>query len=110
MSLLRRLPLKYRLPLIHGGLEAIAWTRMGRWPRQDVLLSGSLVVSGFFNESLGIGRAGRMTADALEAAGYTVIRHDLRPSFRHIIDQKATLPGQGGVWLIHANAPEVLVA
>ncbi|MCA1934378.1 MAG: glycosyltransferase [Asticcacaulis sp.] len=110
MSILRRLPLKYRLPLIHGGLEAIALTRMGHWPRADRLSSGPLVVSGFFNESQGIGRGGRLTADAFEAAGYAVIRHDLRPCFRHILDQKAVLPGKGGVWLIHANAPETLVA
>jgi len=112
MSLLRHLPLKYRLPLIHGGLEAIARTRMGGWPRRDELKRGPLVVSAFFNESLGVGRAGRLSADALEAAGHTVIRHDLRPAFRHIPDGKAVLPGgaTGGVWLIHANAPETLVA
>ncbi|MDC7685298.1 glycosyltransferase [Asticcacaulis sp. BYS171W] len=107
---LRTLPLKYRLPLIHGGLEAIALTRMGAWPKTDDLSPGRLLVSGFLTESLGIGRAGRMTADALEAAGYAVERHDMRPAFKHIIDQKAVLPGEnGGVWLIHANAPEVLV-
>lgn len=110
MSLLRRLPLKYRLPLIHGGLEAIAAPRQMRWPRRDDLRQGPLIVSGFFNESLGVGRAGRMTADALQSAGYAVARHDLRPCFRHILDQKAVLPGEGGVWLIHANAPELLVA
>lgn len=112
MSVLRRLPLRYRLPLIHGGLEAIALTRSGGWPRNDELRPGPLVVSGFFNESLGVGRAGRMSADALEAAGHAVIRHDLRPAFRHIPDGKAVLPGAsaGGVWLIHANAPEALVA
>ncbi|WP_235068030.1 glycosyltransferase [Asticcacaulis sp. YBE204] len=103
--------MKYRLPLIHGGLEAIALTRIPAWPKRDDLRAGSLLVSGFFNESLGIGRAGRMTADALEAAGYAVERHDIRPAFKHILDQKAVLPGDNsGVWLIHANAPEVLVA
>lgn len=110
MSIVRHIPLKYRLPLIHGGLEAIARTRMGRWPRTDALESGPLVVSGFLNESLGVGRAARLTADALEAAGYDLIRHDIRPCFKHILDQKADLPGKGGVWLIHANAPELLVA
>ncbi|UDF03623.1 glycosyltransferase [Asticcacaulis sp. AND118] len=110
MSIVRHIPLKYRLPLIHGGLEAIALTRMGRWPRNNVLTPGPLVVSGFLNESLGVGRAARLTADALEAAGYMPVRHDIRPAFRHILDQKAVLPGQGGVWLIHANAPELVVA
>ncbi|ADU11901.1 glycosyltransferase [Asticcacaulis excentricus] len=110
MSLLRRLPLKYRLPLIHGVLEAIAFTRMGQWPRADRLSPGPLIISGFFNENQGIGRAGRLSAEALEAAGYAVVRHDLRPCFRHILDGKAVLPGRGGVWLIHANAPEAMVA
>lgn len=109
---LRNIPLKYRLPLIHGGLEIIAATRNHTWPQSDApLKAGPLVVSGFLNETLGIGRAGQMTAEGLEAAGYEVIRHDLRPAFSNILDQKAQLPGSnGGVWLIHANAPELMVA
>lgn len=72
---------------------------------------GPLVISGFFSETIGIGRAGRLTAQALEAAGYAPERHDLRATFRHIADRKARLPGENsGVWLIHANALEVLVA
>jgi glycosyltransferase involved in cell wall biosynthesis len=111
---LRALPLRYRMPLIHGGTELIATTRKQAWPLGDTLMglkSGTLVVSGFFSESLGIGRAGDLTANALEAAGYQIIRHNLRPCFKHIVDQKAKLVDtNGGVWLIHANAPESLIA
>ena len=110
---LRHLPLRYRLPLIHGGLGLLARVRSGGWHKAQAaqLRRGDLVVSGFFGEALGIGRAGRLTADALKAAGYDVIEHDLRSSFRHIVKSDATLPdGDGGVWLIHANAPEAVIA
>ena len=110
---LRHLPLRYRLPLIHGGLSLLGGYRSRDWARgsdDSGLIPGDLVVSGFFNESLGIGRAGCLTAEALKAAGYHAIEHDLRPCFKHIRQQDACLPGEGGVWLIHANAPETLVA
>ena len=110
---LRHLPLKYRLPLIHGTLMVLARLRCGNWmpARPDnVLRPGDLVVSGFFNESSGIGRGGCLTRDAFCDAGYDIIAHDLRTCFRQFVDQKAVLPGKGGVWFIHANAPEVLVA
>ena len=110
---LRHLPLKYRLPLIHGvltwlgKLRARGWTPAGAGepPRP-----GDFVVSGFFAESSGIGRGGQLTAQAFKNAGYDIIAHDLRPCFKQIFGRKAVLPGSGGVWFIHANAPEVLVA
>ncbi|ESQ90763.1 glycosyl transferase family 1 [Asticcacaulis sp. AC460] len=109
---LRYLPLRYRLPLIHGGLDLLAHSRSNRWKKAGAVTPkpGPLVVSGFLSETLGIGRAGRMTAQALKAAGYAVTEHDLRPAFKHLLFQGAKLPGDGGVWLIHANAPECLVA
>ncbi len=110
---LRQLPLKYRLPLIHGTLNALGRWRGRRWPRavaDQALSSGDFVVSGFLGEGFGIGRAGCLSVHALRAAGYDIIEHDLRPSFKRIAFQNATLPGEGGVWFIHANAPEVLVA
>ena len=110
---LRHLPLRYRLPLIHGGLGLLARLRSGGWRKaghSDAPQPGSLVVTGFVNETLGIGRAGRLTINALEAAGYAVVAHDLRPAYRQILPGKAVVPGRSGVWLIHANAPECLIA
>ena len=110
---LRHLPLKYRLPLIHGALMVLGRLRCGQWTparTDNVLRPGDFVVSGFFNESSGIGRGGQLTAQAFRDAGYDIVAHDLRPCFRQYIRQRAVLPGRGGVWFIHANAPEVLVA
>jgi len=111
MSFLRRLPLKFRLPLIHAGLGGLGRLRRARWTKAADASPqpGSLVVSGFFSETLGIGRGGVLSADALAAAGFDMIRHDLRAGFKGFWRQKATLPGRGGVWFIHANAPELLV-
>ncbi|MFT4091249.1 MAG: glycosyltransferase family 4 protein [Asticcacaulis sp.] len=113
MSVLKALPLRYRLPLIHGTLGLIGKWRARNWLTADNtrLRKGPIIVSAFYNEAIGIGRGGQLTADAIAAAGYDIIRHDLRPCFGHIRDQKAQLPGENaGVWLIHANAPEALVA
>ncbi len=111
---LRHLPLKYRLPLIHGALWRLAQQRSRRWPRggsETDVRRGPLIVSGLLNESLGIGQAGRMTLRALRDAGYDAQAHDLRPAFRKIFTQNAQRPdGDGGVWLIHANPSEALVA
>jgi glycosyltransferase involved in cell wall biosynthesis len=68
---------------------------------------GPLLVSGFFGEVLGIGRGARATADALEAAGFTVLRHDVQPVIHSPPYTRAELPaGPGGVWIQHCNAPE----
>lgn len=110
---LRHLPLKYRLPLIHGTLNALGKWRSRNWPKastEEGLGSGDFVVSGFLNEGFGIGRAGGLSLQAFRTAGYDIIAHDLRPAFKRISFQNAVLPGEGGVWFIHANAPEVLVA
>ncbi|MBP2159993.1 MULTISPECIES: glycosyltransferase [Asticcacaulis] len=109
---LRRLPLRIRLPLIHGALERLARWRSRSWIRAGdaSLKPGDFIVSGFLNENLGIGRAGRLSAAALKAAGYTFTEHDLRPAFKRFVQGGTTLPGQGGVWYIHANPAEALVA
>ncbi len=116
---LRHLPLRYRLPLIHGGLWKLAELRARDWPKAcsgDEVRRGPFIVSGLLNESLGIGQAGRLTIRALRDAGYDVTEHDLRPAFRRILSQDARRPdvsekgGDGGVWLIHANPSEALVA
>lgn len=109
---LRRLPLRIRLPLIHGALERLAKWRSRSWVKtcDASLKPGDFVVSGFLNENLGIGRAGRLSVAALKAAGYTFTEYDLRPAFKRFIQGGMALPGQGGVWYIHANPAEALVA
>jgi hypothetical protein len=69
-------------------------------------------VSAFFSEALGIGSAGDMTAAALEAAGLTVIREDIRPLQRRLMTRRPepfATPGSAGIWLIHANPPEARI-
>lgn len=113
MLRLRHLPLRYRLPLIHGALWQLARWRSRNWTKatpHDALRAGDFVVSGFLNESLGIGRAGRLSAAAFRSAGYFITEHDLRPAFRRILAGDAGLPGQNGVWYIHANPAELMVA
>jgi glycosyltransferase involved in cell wall biosynthesis len=113
---LRHLPLKVRLPLIHGGLWQLAALRARDWTKADntsYVRRGPFVVSGLLNESLGIGQAGRLSVRALRDAGYDITEHDLRPAFRRILGQDAKRPDaleKGGVWLIHANPSEALVA
>jgi glycosyltransferase involved in cell wall biosynthesis len=109
---LRHLPLKYRLPLIHGTLNWLGRAKARGWNKAslDALVKGPLVVSAFFNETTGVAQGGRLSAQAFKAAGYDLIEHDIRPCFKQYISEGAELPGKGGVWYIHANAPEVLVA
>jgi glycosyltransferase involved in cell wall biosynthesis len=109
---LRHLPLKFRLPLIHGALAWLGRRRRRRWlkPEAAAPQAGDFVVSGFFSETLGVGRGGQLSADAFQAAGFDIVRHDLRPAFKKLLSGRARLPGQGGVWFLHANAPECLVA
>lgn len=112
MSLIRQLPLRIRLPLIHGTLLRLARWRSRSWARADAsnLRRGDFVVSGFLNENLGIGRAGRLSAVAFTTAGYIFTAHDLRPAFKRFVTGGLKLPGEGGVWYIHANPAEAFVA
>jgi glycosyltransferase involved in cell wall biosynthesis len=73
---------------------------------------GPLLVSGLINETKGVSEAARLTINALKAAGYPVIPLDLRLLLQARSAAEAALPldGDGGVWLIHANAPEALKA
>jgi len=78
-------------------------------PLQE-LTPGPITISGFFSEVLGIGRAARLTADALEAAGYKVIRHDVRTTLQGKSFRTDKLPGDyGGVWILHCNPAEAAV-
>jgi glycosyltransferase involved in cell wall biosynthesis len=64
------------------------------------------------NESSGVGQAGRLTIKALAEAGFECISHDLAPCYRRVVKSDGSYPavGRGGVWLIHANAQESLIA
>lgn len=115
LGLIRTLPLPIRLPLIRGALAAVRMTRSGRWTAPaplDRIQPGPLVVTGFLDEVLGIGKAGRMTVDAVSRAGFSVTPDPLRPAMRRVWSgrQPALPAGPGGVWLIHANAPETEIA
>lgn len=109
---LRHLPLRIRLPLIHGALLRLAQWRSRSWVKASdaSVIPGDFVVSGFLKENLGIGRAGRLSAAALKAAGYSFTEHDLRLGFKKFIVGDLDLPNQGGVWYVHANPAEAMVA
>lgn len=115
MGLIRHIPLPIRLPLIRAASAMLAAVRLSGEARPcpvSELRPGPLVVEGFLDEVLGVGVAGRMTAQALEAAGFGMKRRSLRPALKRA--WFGARPGvaerPGGVWLIHANAPEALMA
>jgi hypothetical protein len=70
---------------------------------------GPIIISGFFADGRGISRSAVLTANALERAGIAVIRHDIT----YVIDparaRASVVIPAGGVWIIHANPPELLV-
>jgi len=102
-------------PALRRALRPVAnrmiFTLAGGSPAPAESLSpGPITISGFFSEVLGIGRAARLTADALEAAGYKVIRHDIRSVLHGKSFRTQELPGgDGGVWLLHCNPTEAAV-
>jgi glycosyltransferase involved in cell wall biosynthesis len=67
---------------------------------------GRVVLSGFLAEAKGVSEAARLTLAGLKSAGLDVVAHDLRPLFTGV----AGLPDgpAGGVWIVHANAPEAV--
>lgn len=69
----------------------------------------TVVVTGFFKEGFGIGRAAELTAAALEARGFQVVRHDARPALRRRAPFSETVPGgREAAWIIQLNAPEMV--
>ena len=68
---------------------------------------GPLIVSGFFDEIIGIGRGGSATVRALERSGLPVVRHELSQVVASAPFETLRLPaGPGGVWIQHCNPPE----
>lgn len=101
-------PVRARLrPLANRTILSLAGRPATELPPVAV---GPVVITGFFNETLGIGRAARLTADALEAAGVEVIRQDARILLDQGKFRSETLPGgPGGVWLLHCNPDEAAI-
>ena len=93
-------------PLIYDA-QLKASRGLRRAPAPGSLRPGPLIVSGFYNDVLGVGRGVSATADALARAGLPVVRHDIRPVIASAPYSPARLPGgPGGVWIQHCNAPE----
>ena len=87
--------------------ELLAWTSRRRTPplSADAIMPGPLVVSGFLSDVTGIGRAGRLTLDAVRQWQPDVVAHDALKdpagvSLRGLPD--------GGVWICHCNPPQIL--
>ena len=78
-------------------------------PPVEQLPPGPLVFSGFLDEVLGIGRAGRLAVGALEEAGFPVVRHGVRAAIMYsdpLVQMSFPTAEPGGVWILHCNAPE----
>lgn len=73
---------------------------------------GPLIVSGFMSSASGVSRAGRLTLEGLRGAGHAPLSHELFDLFGSNRTASAVLPAErpGGVWLLHANPPEAIVA
>ncbi len=72
-------------------------------------IAGPLIVSGFFDEASGIGRAGSLTLAALKASGFEPKPLHLRPL---LAGRRGAFPvtPPGGAWLIHCNPDEAVRA
>ncbi|WP_293680011.1 mannose-1-phosphate guanylyltransferase/mannose-6-phosphate isomerase, partial [uncultured Phenylobacterium sp.] len=96
--LYRTFPLAQQVA-VHDRVGEAAQTLSPR-PSSDIL-AGPFILSGFLGDVSGIGRGGRMSRDALRAAGIAPILHDMRK------DPFGWTPAaSGGVWFGHCNAPQ----
>lgn len=93
-------------PVVNAALRGYLDTNLRR-VRRD-LRPGPVVLSGFFDEPLGIGRAAECTLRSLTAAGLPVVRHAIRPSLQSTNYAGDLLPTEekGGVHIMHCNPPE----
>lgn len=73
---------------------------------------GPLIVSGFLNEVLGVGQGGLSTLTGLRKAGLNPIPHNVRDLLLGPKANTATFGDypEGGVLLMHCNAPEAVIA
>lgn len=107
----QRVPFRgWRAAWIGARLRLLARLRLGRRevavPTQAA--GDDLVVSGFLSHNSGVGAAARLTMAAMRAAGLNPIAHEIDVSRGVLRRAAGQLPGEGGVWLIHANAMEAL--
>lgn len=96
-------PLRQRWAPELGRLaRRLMFRRLPRPLPPATITPGNLVVSGFFSDVSGIGRAGRLTLEAVRHWPVAAEAHDLRRD-----PQGQTVAASaGGVWICHCNAPE----
>lgn len=107
----RRLPIPRSVrvgvaPALARVLEHRARQRLLARPPASTIAPGPLVVSAFSSDVSGIGKAGRMTLDAISGWGVPVHAHDIRRD--PVAEAVPTDLPPGGIWLCHCNPPEVL--
>jgi len=103
-TLHRNLPLPIRLWTYEKALRLLSLALPLAIP--DNIRSGPVHLSGFFNQGFGIGRAGDLTNLGLKSLNIQHKTHGLRLNNHSEIEP----PNPNGVWIIHANAPEALMA
>ncbi|MGN6423657.1 MAG: glycosyltransferase [Asticcacaulis sp.] len=108
---------KVLLDLCHQAIfKARYASRLRSWPiAQAKALPDQrrIVVSGYLNEALGIGRAGRLVLDRLSELGEEVISEDLRPFDRGLATRGLYAFPEGlnaNTWLLAVNPPEAKLA
>lgn len=98
----------------HSATTALAYRRVEAALKggEPAPLPGPLIVSGLMSGGSGVSRAARLTVAGLQAAGGAPISHDLTSLFGSNKRKGAGLPSArpGGVWLLHSNPPEAIVA
>jgi glycosyltransferase involved in cell wall biosynthesis len=107
--------LRIKSALYNRLLRAIIAFRARAWPKQKSShkpLDSDIIITGYLNENLGIGRAGRLSYEALKSLGRPIVVQDLRALSRNMIfGQPLSMKElNGAVWFVHANAPEAELA
>lgn len=96
-------------PAFWGTLDRVAERHFQRKPH--AVTPGPVRVAGFFSESHGIAASAKRCADAMEALGVETQRVDLGAlSHLALLQRPSHTYPPGGAWIIHANAPEFVVA
>lgn len=110
MHVIRHLPQFLKRPLVKLTYELVRAKRLPSRENRDLRSSftkGPLIVSGLLNEVLGIGQSASMAIGAFELAGFSPVKHEIRPVLQGYPRNVSTLEfPRGGVWLIVANPPE----
>jgi len=73
----------------------------------------NILISGFFNEVLGIGKAAHLTAKTLEKLGFDVEKEDLRPFDKGLLSRgldRFQTANNHSIWIIQANPNEAEIA